>query len=217
MPRKKSKKYGLFFEQAGPVLAGAFGEANQEGEPIHITNPQGNNKNKTYILIVICFFIAVIFGISIFYIRNNIKDTHISDATRTIATSSPLIVPSSAPKTIRPIIKGVETYRVSFGKDVLGPKPEKVVINPHDPKVDEVQTLTVFFSKDVDVSKIKVTTFSDNNKSNSYDLISQRNGQKDGEWSGSWKIDNTHLYNYSFSFEMLDSKQNVSKFGISIR
>lgn len=124
------------------------------------------------------------------------------------------VTPTPAKKIV-PIFQGKGTYNISQGK-TNGPKISKAIIDPHDAQVGSTQTITIFAKHTSPVGSIKVTLKSDDNQEDVYDLSLTEGTALEGQWTGSWKVENTHLYNYVFVIIASDGTNN-SRAGVAIR
>ncbi len=170
--------------------------------------------NNKCLFLVLSFFLGIasiclVAYIVLFKILNNESLTISNNSITLTAPKKPKATPTPIP-----IIKGLETYTISQGK-TNGPKMTKAVIDPHDPSVGTVQKFTLYVNHTKPVTAAKITLNSDN-KSPTYNLILTNGTPLDGQWSGSWKIDDTHNQTYTFGIEISDGT-NTSKNTISIR
>ncbi len=85
---------------------------------------------------------------------------------------------------------GKQTYRFSHGKDVVGPKPESITIDPLTPNKGEKQTVTLKISAAAPAESASIEIITDNKSAD------HRLNFADGNWTGSWEIDDTYDYKY---------------------
>jgi len=156
-------------------------------------------------------FICLIAYIVIFKIVLSNNESLILSNNSITVTSPQKLKPTPTPN---PIIKGIETYTISQGK-TNGPKMTKAVIDPHDPNIGVTQKFTLFVNHTKPVTIAKITLISDN-KTKTYNLKLSEGTPLNGQWSGSWKIDDTHNQIYSFGIEIGDGTY-TSKNTITIR
>lgn len=120
----------------------------------------------------------------------------------------------TAKLTPRPILQGKETYSIGQSASAT-PKIRSLEVDPHDPKVNDNQTLKVRVVDSRPVQSVKVTIGSDN-KTRDFDLKLTEGSNLDGKWTLSWKVDDTVLYSYYFTIDAVgtNSRSNVT---VSIR
>jgi hypothetical protein len=110
--------------------------------------------------------------------------------------------------TIRPIGQGRVPITISTAQ-----KPNFLsgIVDPFDPKKGERQTISVkVVDSEADVTSVKIILQSDN-KEKTHDLQLTSGTKRDGEWSGSWIVDDTIDYKYIISFLGEDAKGNKSR------
>ena len=193
--------------------------STHENKPI---TPSKNIPKYLYFVIpsalIIAGLLAYIFisgGLGMFKTEEPTSLIPEEEIVREMDSLSPTASISATPTgTPIPIIKGEETYSITQGK-TAGPMITKAVINPHDPEVGKTQKFTLYVNHTKPVTWVNIKLISDN-KSQTYDLQMTSGTPLDGQWSGTWTIDDTHLHTYAFTIEAGDGT-NVSKSGIAIR
>lgn len=125
------------------------------------------------------------------------RQVKVTPPTTTLASPSPQASPSP-----KPLKQGIETYNISQPGNLLGPKITKLTLNPHDPKVNQSQTITVTFASPDTVTGAKVNFVSDNN---SIFLPLTLNNQV---WSVTHTVSDTVLYRYLVSISANDQSGN---------
>lgn len=118
-----------------------------------------------------------------------------------VATAAPIPTPSPTP-TPKPLPHGLQIYRFSHGKNVVGPKPTKVMINPIDPKLNSYQTFTVTIKHNQPVTSAQIVLVT-NNYSQTIPLKLKSGSLTDGVWVAKYKF--THSYNHTYQIKMLFS------------
>lgn len=110
------------------------------------------------------------------------------------AVPTPTLIPTPTP-TPTLLLHGKETYTISQGPEVKGPKITRAVIDPLDPQTGQNQTVTVKVNHQAPVLSVglKLTT---DNKNKTFPLTRISGTDTDGEWQGSWIMEDTYLYNY---------------------
>lgn len=112
---------------------------------------------------------------------------------------------SSDRPAIRPLPSGKQTYYLSHGKKVIGPKMTEVTVDPLDPEVGQKQTFTVKIKHSYQILQVRLTLETDHGKK-SYTLSLIEGTDKDGVWQGSWETGDTHDQNYYAFFELVSVK-----------
>jgi hypothetical protein len=105
------------------------------------------------------------------------------------------VSPTPTP-TPRPLPAGKQTYRLSHGKDVIGPKPQTVTIDPLDPTKGAEQTITVIMSPQDPAASIAALLQTDHKNAG----ISFAPSSIPNEWIGTWAADDSYLYTYYLKF-----------------
>ena len=118
---------------------------------------------------------------------------------QTTPTSSPS--PSPSPMYLAP---GKQTYHISHGDKVTGPKPSKLVIDPINPTPDQKTTITVDISSNSDITKAQIILVTDND-SQTLDLKLIQGDKQTGIWQTTAKIKDTYLYKYLLNFNLQSS------------
>ena len=121
--------------------------------------------------------------------------------------------PEFSPK---PIGTGKQTGRFSHGNKVTGPKPGKVTIDPIDPKLKQIQTVTVTIKHDSPVTKA-LLHFHTDHKTVTKKMKLIDGTPTDGTWQVKHKYDDSYLRNYYLQFELIDEKGERFKSGLRYR
>lgn len=177
-----------------------------------------NSSNPLQAIIVILLGLTFLSIIFILYLLYPLKKGEITNSGRKIVvetekTKGPKATASPTPI---PIIQGKETYSISQGGEVKGPKIHRAEIDPHDPQVGQKQTFKASVVHTKEVRSVTVTLYSDDKKAITYPLALSSGTAINGVWSGEWEVNTTHLFNYAFSIEATDGT-NRTKAGIAIR
>jgi len=110
--------------------------------------------------------------------------------------------PSPSPMYLAP---GKQTYNISHGDSVTGPKPTKAIINPIDPAKNQEMTITIDITSDSDLTKSDIIIVTDHQQHPlTLKLIS--GDEQNGTWQAKTKLKDTYLYNYRLMFDL----QNTS-------
>jgi hypothetical protein len=117
--------------------------------------------------------------------------------------------------TPRPLPKGPQTYTISHGSEVKGPRMSDVTMDPFDPKVGEKQTATVKIKYTSPVTSVTARLDSDNKKQ-TYTFNRIDGTDTDGTWQATWVTEDTHDYTYYINFK-LDSAVDSYTGGLTFR
>jgi len=174
---------------------------------------EGKKQEHTHIDLYILLAVLVILGglLYVFVSRKNSSPSPIGttqqqsqDDSETISGSAgsepqtnkaPL--PTSTPQP-KPIPKGKTDFFVSVGNNIKGPRMGKGTIDPYDPGVNAMQTMTIEVSDTVPVEKVVVLLKTDN-KTSSEMALEPVPGTKN--WKGTWTIDDSYLYTYELTIK----------------
>ncbi len=106
--------------------------------------------------------------------------------------NSPLGAPYTFPS-------GIQTYRFSHGKDVVGPKIKTAIIDPLDPQPGATQTITLEIESVSPVKSAVIIAATDNRKETlSLKLIS--GDFLEGAYQVSWQVKDTYNVRYFFRY-----------------
>ncbi len=178
-------------------------------------------KREEISLLAVFFILVAILGL--YFVWRNYSEALIKfleprkvDETLTIeqpASTTGKISPTPQ-LTPRPILQGKETYSIGQSANAR-PKIRSVEVDPHDPKINDMQSLKVRVVDAQPVQSVKVTIGSDN-KTRAFDLKLTEGTNLDGKWTLSWKVDDTVLYSYYFTVDAVGtgSRSNIT---VSIR
>ncbi|MBU1327083.1 hypothetical protein KKB64_04230 [Patescibacteria group bacterium] len=111
------------------------------------------------------------------------------------------------PITPKPLPSGRQEYTLSHSSTVKGPKPLKVIVDPLTPDSNQTQTFTVTIKNDSPVTSAKVNVITDNKKV-TYALTLISGTAQDGTWQGSWKLQDTYIYDYFLQFDFQSTTGN---------
>jgi hypothetical protein len=118
--------------------------------------------------------------------------------------------------TPRPLRQGEVTMNTSVSAETKGPKLSTTIVDNNDPKVGQTQTLTSTYRHTSPITSVTVTLMSDNGeKTYPMTLISGTN--TDGQWQGTWTVEDTLLYTYTFIFTAKAQDGTQSKITIARR
>ncbi len=127
---------------------------------------------------------------------------------------TPTALPEPTP-TPRPIAQGSQTYTAFGGSGLEGPRMRKFIINPHDPRAGELQTMRVYIKSANVVQEVRVLLQTDN-ENTTYQFSLVEGSYMDGWWEGSWITKDTHNVNYVATFEAVNNT-GLSRTDLTIR
>ena len=126
------------------------------------------------------------------------------------------LIPTNTP-TPRPIPHGKQSFSVSLGQKVPGPRMGQGFIDPYDPALEEKQTLTIEVNNfDKPVEKVAAILTTDNKVSPEYPLKQIDGTENNGHWQGSWTVNNSYLHNYVLTIKAV-GPNGTSKVDITLR
>lgn len=167
------------------------------------------NSKRLYILLAV-FILVLLSGIGyMFYTLKQkpgssflsaVKEKY--QAATTTGSRKKDTKPSPSPMYLAP---GKQTYNISHGENVTGPKPTKAIIDPIDPAKNQATTITIDITSDSNLTKSDIIIVTDNQQTPlTLKLIS--GDQLNGTWQVKTKINDTYLYTYKLNFNL----QNTS-------
>lgn len=117
--------------------------------------------------------------------------------------------PSATPCISKALSGGLQTYRFSHGKDVVGPKLQVVNIDPFDPQPNQIINITAEIKHDSPIKKAIVTLISDNKKSVK-EMKLTGGDTTNGTWNAEIKIEDTYLCIYKLNFDLQSETGNYN-------
>ena len=172
-----------------------FGKRNiKEKEQVPPTDLFKEENSKKLKNINIAYFIyPLIFLVSLgLYLVFNNYFSYFSDREFFEIDSSDQATPKP---TVKPLPTGKQVYNYSHGKDVAGPKPTQVVIDPIDPKSGGTQFLSVKIGDATPVQKANIILKTDNQEVE-YPLVLAEEGDGFGIWTANWEMNDSYEYTY---------------------
>lgn len=150
-------------------------------------NPQTRQQGQIEILVVIVV-VAAAAAYALF------SQKLIPQLQQPTVNPSPEATPMPTP-TPTTLISGKETYKISQGPAFVGPKVSQAVIDPLDPGKGNKQIVTVStnYTSPIDFVTIKLIT---DTTSQTYPLQLVSGTNTNGDWQGSWTINDSYLYTY---------------------
>jgi len=174
-------------------------------------------KKKAYFRYLSIFLILILLtlAISALYLYQDKFEVRKEEERKISLTTTPAEIQPSPTPTLKPLPSGRQIYILSHGKDVKGPKINKVVIDPLDPKVGKSQKVTVTIKYPEPVVSAKATLKTDN-KESPHLLTKISGGGEESVWEGSWIVDDSYNYNYYLFFEITSTVDSY-KGGLTFR
>jgi hypothetical protein len=149
---------------------------------------------RVYIPIAILFFVAV--GVNAFVFFKGPK------LFSQMFSLTPTPTPDLRP--IKEIPSGRQIYNVSNGSNVVGPKMQKIILDPQTPTPQEKQTVTITVKNNSPLTEAMAYIKTDNRELG-YPLTLIEGTKTDSTWQGSWKISDTYDHTYSIRFDLKSS------------
>jgi hypothetical protein len=112
------------------------------------------------------------------------------------------IPPAPSP---RPIPHGKIGFSVGQA-DKTGPQFGRGDIDPYDPPQGSKQTVTISVKDEQPIIQVTAILKTDNTISQPYSFQLISGSVTDGQWQGSWTIDDTYLYTYNLVLEATSSR-----------
>lgn len=165
--------------------------------PANTTHPSGSDSIISLNHILVLLGIMSVLGISS-YLFIRYQSPH---------TKTAVVKPTESPP--YPLAQGKQTYTFSHGKDVKGPLPRTVVIDPYDPKLNESQTISIHITHTDPVIEASIVLESDHAKTPPHPLTRVSGSDTDGIWETTHTITDTHDHVYNL---WIDIKSRTSSF-----
>lgn len=124
-----------------------------------------------------------------------------------VAIQDPTTTPTPTP-TPTLLLQGTETYTVSQSQPDV-PNVSRVVMDPHDPKPGESQTVRVITGETQSIRSMRVIVQQDNTKE-TYQMELVEGTSTNGTWERTWEIDDTHLYTYILTLEITGESSDTT-------
>lgn len=121
-------------------------------------------------------------------------------------------VPASSPSPLpspRPIPHGAKSFTVGQA-DKTVPQFSKGSIDPYDPAQGATQTVTITAKHSQPITKVTAVLKTDNTASPAYSFKLISGSATDGQWQGSWPVDDTYLYTYALILDAASASGSAS-------
>lgn len=113
--------------------------------------------------------------------------------------------PSPTPTTPRPIPHGKTDFSVSQA-DKTKPQFGRGNIDPYDPSQGSKQTVTISVKDEQPITQVTAILKTDNTVSQPYPFQLISGSATDGQWQGSWTVNDTYFYTYNLILEATSSR-----------
>jgi len=124
------------------------------------------------------------------------------------SASAPAPSPSPLPSP-RPIPHGAKGFTVGQS-DKTVPQFSKGSIDPYDPAPGATQTVTINVKHSQPITKITAVLKTDNASSQPYSFKLVKGSDTNGEWQGSWQVEDTYLYTYALTLNAASASDPAS-------
>lgn len=128
--------------------------------------------------------------------------------------ATPSLTPTPTP-TPKPIPHGKIDFSIGFGDKSI-PQLGAGSIDPYDPQKGSTQTVTVHVKHSQPITKVTAVLKTDNLVSQPVAFRLVSGTVTDGDWQGSWQVNDTYLYTYNLLLHA-ESANSQSKFEFTLR
>ena len=115
-----------------------------------------------------------------------------------------------------PIGHGTQVYNISGGVEGL-PRITTVTLIPEDPEMNSSQTISVKANYTSPIQGVEVVLHTDDYKDTTYPLQLSSGTATDGEWKGTWKVENSYSYIYRVTVKVKNEQNLVQMATITLR
>jgi len=163
-------------------------------------------KNSRCLLIsILIFLLFILLSITAFYLYNKQSGTKLSQL---ISSPSPPSIPSPTP-TPSPSPRAIPHGKIGFSvsqADKTKPQFRMGYIDPYDPAQGSKQTVTIHVKDEQPITEVTAILKTDNTVSEPYSFQLISGSATDGQWQGSWIVNDTYLYTYSLILKATSSR-----------
>ncbi len=163
---------------------------------------QTKTKKGNHILVEIFILIGLIVLAGALYFIYSLKTTKTTPIQSPTVQTTEAPVPSETPipptptPTALPLPHGKQSFSISQGSAITGPKFVRFIIDPMDPSVGTKQMLEVETKDSVAVQKVVASVKTDNKTYPDVELKKVGSNGGDDVWQGTWTINDTILHTY---------------------
>lgn len=176
-----------------------------------------NANPKTTVAICILILIAIFSMVIVYFLMNNTKGFKFpspspfpygNQTSSTVSTPSPKPTPTPIP-----LVQGPQTFSIGMKGT---PEMYEVWFNTIDPKNNTQEVRLKVRDKLGEISSATATVKTDKLSKN-YNLSFSEGTASDGQWTGSWTLNDTYNRNFVITFSVADYKGNKSSVDMTIR
>jgi len=155
------------------------------------------------LLISLVLFLLVNFQLTEKQVPEALRKFIYNKTDQSLETQTPSPSPTSTPP--RPIPHGKTGFSVSQA-DKIKPQFGRGSIDPYDPPQDSKQTVTISIKDEQPITQVAAIFKTDNTVSQPFSLQLISGTETDGQWQGSWTINDTYFYTYNLILEATSSR-----------
>lgn len=162
-------------------------------------------KNKTEFTFLLVLILLLVFLLVYFFLKNkkNLSENNLSSIesdkrSKQLPTPTPRAIPHG---------------KWGFGvgqSDQTVPQFRRGFIDPYDPAKGGTQTVTINVRHSTSVNKVSAVLKTDHTISQSYPFKLISGSNTNGQWQGSWKVEDTYLYTYALVLKAESSNKSAS-------
>lgn|SRR4030042_896128 len=115
-----------------------------------------------------------------------------------------------------PIGHGTQLYRINGGVQGL-PTISEVILDPEDPGMGSNQTIVVKANYATPIKGVEVVLHTDDYKDTTYPLQLSSGTATNGEWKGTWKVENSYNLIYRVTVKVKNEQNLVQMATITLR
>jgi hypothetical protein len=187
---------------------------------IQLNSPQASSPNlRTKIeLVVLTLLVAIIVTLGLLFRSEPLREKFVARANHIISSIQSIFAPkpttttadnnvtaSPTPKpTIIPLPEGPQSYRFSYGSEVVGPKISRLTVNPLTPEPGTNQTITIEAGHTTPITEVVVEVITDE-ETKTHKLSKSDGNELQGSWTGTWNINTPYNYQYGFHLVLKSS------------
>lgn len=108
-------------------------------------------------------------------------------------------IPAPLPRPIAPLPSGKQSWKMTHGPGVIGPKIDTATVDPLTPDRDTMQTVTITAKHNAAITHVTAILVTDHTQK-SVTMARTNGSDTDGAWSASWQIGDTYDHTYQINF-----------------
>jgi len=180
--------------------------------------PKKDNKNRDEFILLL-LLVLLLSSLVIYYTSRNKNDlSNKTNGPSSIESGKKPKAPTSTPTptpTPRAIPHGKWGFGVGQG-DKTVPQFRRGFLDPYDPLKGGTQTVTVNVKHGLPVTKVIGILKTDHKTSQPYEFKLVSGTNTDGQWEGTWTVDDSYLYTYLLTLKA-ESSDKSSSVDITLR